>query len=142
MDKWNRFPGITGIISLEGMRFHAFHGVEERERIEGNTFEVSVTVHYPIARAIGSDNVGDTLDYAELHAIAAHQMATPSRLLENVAWRIAQDVAKRYPAAQKVTVKVSKLKSPIAGVTGPASVTVQLCESPGHLGAEAAKICR
>ena len=30
----------TGIIELEGMEFHAFHGVLESEKIEGNLFLV------------------------------------------------------------------------------------------------------
>ena len=34
-----------GIIELEGMEFHSFHGVLEREKVTGNLFVVDFQLH-------------------------------------------------------------------------------------------------
>ena len=49
-------------IALEGMRFHAFHGVHEAEQIIGTEFVVDVFVRSGITRAALSDNVALTIN--------------------------------------------------------------------------------
>ena len=53
-------------VFLEDIRFHAFHGVMEQERMTGGDFIVSLKVKFPFAPSLQSDNVQDTLNYAQL----------------------------------------------------------------------------
>ena len=79
---------MKGIIEINGLRLFARHGVFEEERINGNTFELTVHLCYPIENAMQSDNVADTLNYAEAIEIIRKEMEIPSRLLEHVVGRI------------------------------------------------------
>jgi len=64
-------------IFLKDVRFHAFHGVMPQERKVGGYFLVSVKAGYPLEQAIKSDNVADTLNYAELYELVKREMMQP-----------------------------------------------------------------
>lgn len=78
----------AGYVCLNKVRFHANHGVLPQERATGGEFIVSLRAKYPLAKATESDNVEDTLNYAELFDIINKEMQKPSCLLEHVAGRI------------------------------------------------------
>ncbi len=99
-------------ITLDKMRFHAFHGVLEQERKVGNEFEVSLTVKYDFKKALYTDNLDDTLNYAELYAVVEREMNEPSKLLECVAGRIIGAVKKEFPNIDGGEIEVKKLTPP------------------------------
>ena len=78
----------TSTIELKDVRLYAFHGVLEQERRVGGDYSVSLRVHYNICKAMETDDVNDTLNYAHLLDIIKQEMAVPSNLLEHVAGRI------------------------------------------------------
>lgn len=83
----------THTITLEGMRFHAFHGVMPLERTVGNEFEVTVRLQCRILpQAWDGDDLAGTINYAQIHALVETEMSKPSNLLENVAHRIAKTI--------------------------------------------------
>ena len=49
-------------ITIEGMRFHAFHGVHEAEHVLGTEYVVDITVRMDIRNAAATDDVVQTLD--------------------------------------------------------------------------------
>ena len=75
-------------VCLEHLRFHAYHGVFQQERMVGNDYDVSLRLGYPLATAMQSDRVEDTLNYATVFQLVKEEMEKPSSLLENVAQRI------------------------------------------------------
>ena len=79
---------MTTKIELKAMRFYAYHGVAEQERQVGNTFLVDLTLTAPLQRAVESDNLEDTINYAEVYETVREEMRIPSRVLEHVAGRI------------------------------------------------------
>ncbi len=116
---------MTTIITLETMKFHAFHGVPEEERITGNTFTADIT--YAIeTQATETDKMKDTVSYAEIYGLVKEEMAKPSRLIEHVAGRIIKAVRNRFPQIEETTLKISKLNPPVGGEVGKASVSVTL----------------
>lgn len=115
---------MTTRISFNRIRFHAFHGVMEQERRVGNDFEVSLTVEYPFEKALESDNLDDTLNYAQLYDVIAAEMQQPSKLLEHVAGRIVGAVKSRFPLVKGGTVSVAKLTPPIKGEMVSVAVTI------------------
>ena len=60
-----------GIIELEGMEFHAFHGCLEKERREGNTFLVDFHAEMELKKAVKTDDLRETADYGRIYDIVA-----------------------------------------------------------------------
>ena len=102
-----------GYILLRDLRFHAFHGVLPQERLVGGNFVVDLRVGYPLAQAMTSDRVDDTLNYASLYALVEREMQQPSSLLEHVAGRIAQAIAKTFPEALSIDLTLTKQNPPM-----------------------------
>ena len=111
-------------ILLEEMRFFARHGVCEQERQVGNWFEVNLTISADFSRACYSDNISDTINYAEVYQLISEEMQQPSNLLEHVAGRIMDVLQSRFPTITKIELKLSKLHPPIHGEIEKASVLV------------------
>lgn len=102
-----------GKIYIKNLRLHAYHGVLPQERIVGNDYVVNVTVDYPLDAACKSDDVADTLNYAELAELIKAQMAIQSNLLEHVVGRIATAVLERFAAAEAVEIDLRKIAPPM-----------------------------
>jgi 7,8-dihydroneopterin aldolase/epimerase/oxygenase len=115
---------MTGKISLEGLEFHAYHGVYPHERSSGNKFEVDVIVETEIEDSAFQDDLRGTINYEDLYAIVKEEMEKPSKLLETVAHSIAANVLKKFSSAKNAEVKISKFNPPIGGVCKKASVVV------------------
>ena len=75
-------------IELDSMNFYAFHGVAPQERTVGNTFIVDLLLTADVEAATVSDNLDDTINYAEVYAVVKQEMDRPSLLLEAVSGRI------------------------------------------------------
>ena len=117
-----------GIIELEGMEFHAYHGCLERERQEGNTFLVDFYAETELKKAVKSDDLKDTIDYGRIYDIVAGQMAVPSNLLENVAGRIVDTIRKEFKDILFLKIRVSKKNPPVNGPCAWSRVTVMYGE--------------
>ena len=114
---------MTVTISLESIKFHTFHGVMEDERIIGGTFLVDISCIIE-TNAVETDNIEDTINYAEVYDIIKAEMQKPSNLIEHVAGRIMKAVKSKFPQIINATVKISKLNPPVNGEAGKASVTI------------------
>ena len=100
-------------ICLHEVRFYAFHGVMPQERSVGGEFLVSVKVGYPLEKAMSSDDVADTLNYAALYELVKKEMMQPSGLLEQVMGRIVEAREKAFPEVASVEVKIKKVNPPM-----------------------------
>lgn len=116
----------SGYIYLRGVRFHAFHGVMPQERAVGADFVVDLRIGYDVSRAMRSDEVEDTLNYAEVYAVVKREMAQPSQLLEHVAGRIAEALAAAFPAIRSVDLAVTKQNPPMGADSKGAGVEIHL----------------
>ncbi len=113
-------------ICLSDVRFHAFHGVMLQERNVGADFVVSVRVGVDISKAVDSDKVEDTLNYAVLYDIMKREMSIPSNLLEYVAGRIGRSIIEQFPMVSSVDVRVTKANPPIGADSNGAGVELHL----------------
>ena len=113
-------------ILLHDMRFYAYHGVMEQERRVGGEYLVSLQVETDLSRAVNSDSVADTINYAQLYDVVRHEMAEPSQLLEHVAGRIGQRVLDRFPQVTALTVSVTKCNPPMGADSKGASVEMRI----------------
>jgi dihydroneopterin aldolase len=115
---------MTGRVALEGLEFHAFHGVYPHERESGNWFEVDIAVDTDFTEAAENDDLAGTINYVTLFQIVKDEMDKPSKLLETVAGKIVNDVLTKLPDVQVVEIKISKLNPPIGGKCRSSSVSI------------------
>ena len=102
-------------IELRGLSFYAYHGVLPEERLQGNTFIVDLCLYANIERAMCTDELGDTVNYAEVYDVVSREMKVPSLLLEHVCGRIAAALLDAFAPLQRVRVSVTKRNPPIEG---------------------------
>lgn len=113
-----------GIMELEGMEFKAYHGCLPQEKVRGNNFIVDFRGELDLSSAAESDNLEDTLNYADIYDIVSEEMSIPSELLENVAGRIVKSIAARFPQLESFSIRVSKSKPPVDGIVQWSRVTL------------------
>lgn len=117
---------ISTTIQLKEMRFHAFHGVMEQERIVGGDFSVSVSLTVADAGgAVLHDSLEHTVNYADAYAQVRRVMQQPSALIEHVAGRILQALFAAFPPVTEAEVSVCKLNPPMGADCAGACVTVR-----------------
>ena len=116
----------SSYITLQDVRFHAFHGVMPQEGKVGADFLVSLRVGYPLGKAMQSDEVSDTLNYATLYALVDGEMARPSKLLEHVAGRIVKTIEKNFPEVSSIDLKLTKRNPPMGADCVGAGVEIHL----------------
>lgn len=116
----------SSYICLQNVRFHAFHGVMPQERRVGGDFLVNLRVGYPLEKAMQSDEVGDTLNYAVLYEVVQAEMMKPSNLLEHLAGRIADAIVKRFPQVTSIDLELMKQNPPMGADCDGAAVEIHL----------------
>ena len=113
-------------IRLEKLRFRAFHGVLPQERTVGGDFLITLRIGYPWQTAMESDAVADTLDYAAVYRLVSREMASPSRLLEHVAGRIANALLHDFPLITSIDLWLTKVTPPMGADCEGAGVELHL----------------
>ena len=116
---------MKGRVELLGMEFHAFHGCLPEERRDGARYLVDFSADYDMSAASRSDCLEDAADYSQVYEIVRREMAVPSNLLENVAGRILEAVAERFPELERVSVSVAKEHPPVGGPAAWARVKMR-----------------
>lgn len=116
---------MTGRVALEGLAFHAYHGVYSHEQKTGNNFEVDIAVETDFSLGAQHDDLSGTVDYEVLYGIVKGEMDQPSRLIETVAEKIVNDVLQQLPAVIKVELTIAKLTPPIGGKCRRALVKIE-----------------
>ena len=103
------------LIVLEGMRFHAFHGVYPEEQLLGTEYVVDVEVKTGIAMAAKTDSLEHaTVNYETVFQICMAEMAQPRKLIETVVSGIIRRMKRQFPQMMGVKVRIRKLNPPIS----------------------------
>ena len=104
---------MTDQIVLQGISATGFHGVLDFEKRDGQVFVVDVVMDVDLAPAGASDDLADTVNYAEVAAdVVALVEGEPLDLIEALAERIAAAVLTR-PLVEAVEVVVHKPQAPV-----------------------------
>lgn len=119
---------MTSYILLQGLRFHAYIGVGEQERQVGNDYVLDLRLGYPFADAMLSDEVADTLNYAEVFGAVSEIMQKPAKLLETAAGTIARELFRRFPKTESIDLKLVKLNPPMGADCNGAGVELHFCQ--------------
>lgn len=96
----------------------------EEERRIGQRYRLDLELYLDLAGAGRTDDLHDTVSYAEVHDAAVAALRDRSfKLIEVAADRVAQVVLGGFPVGQ-VTVRLWKLLPPIDGVIASAGVEI------------------
>ncbi len=114
----------TSYIFLKEVRFHAFHGVMPQEKAVGADFLVSLRVGYDFEKAMLSDDVADTVSYADMYDIVKREMRQPSALLEHVAGRIITSLNTTFPTLTSIDLSITKVNPPMGADCNGAGIEV------------------
>jgi dihydroneopterin aldolase len=110
-------------ILLERMEFEGRHGVSDDERADAQVLELDLEADVDLRAAGTSDDLAQTVSYADIFEICRAQVEERSyRLLEALGEAIAADVLGRFPPVTRVVVTVRKPGVPIDGVLESAGV--------------------
>jgi len=116
---------MKAMIELKSMKFYAYHGVSKQETKVGNTFVVDVSYSYPMDKACQSDDIQDTVNYADVYKVVKSEMKRPSKLIEHLTARISAKLKSEFPQLTYLKISVSKLNPPLEGEVYCASVTIE-----------------
>lgn len=95
-------------VELVGLVVFGRHGYLEEERRLGQRFLVDLWADVP-EDAASSDDLEETVDYRKLAGLVRAVFAGPERLLlEGLAGAVADGVLERFPAVERVRVRVRK----------------------------------
>jgi dihydroneopterin aldolase len=114
-----------GQISLEGMEFFAYHGHFKEEQIIGTRFTVDLFMDASTEEAEVTDNLSKTVNYQAVYNLVAKEMSVKSHLLENVARRILDSVAREFPQIGACRIKIAKMNPPVGGKVERVSVELR-----------------
>ena len=112
-------------IFLRGMRFMACHGVLPHEREVPQPFEVDVEMGLDLRAAGESDDLDDTVNYAEVYDVVSTVLTVARKyLIEAIAEKIADDLLRDFDSLRWVRVTVHKPTAPIDGIFSDVGVTI------------------
>jgi dihydroneopterin aldolase len=113
-----------GKVSLEGIEFHAYHGVFREEKKLGNRFTVDIHVETDFKKGMLDDDLKSTVDYVRLYQIAQSHMQVPVKLLEHLAHLMISDILLAYPDSVGIQVVIKKHNPALGGVVNYSVVEV------------------
>lgn len=104
---------MTDRILVPGLRALGVHGVLPEEKVRAQPFEVDLELHVDLRAAGESDDLNDTVSYADV-IDSVERVITHERfeLIERLAARIAE-VCKHDPRVTGVSVEVRKMRPPV-----------------------------
>ncbi len=102
-------------IGLEDIKCVSKIGLLDNERKNGNIFKVNTIVWFKTKNRFQNDLLSDTYDYSDLYQIVKDEMSIPTKLIEKVAFKIIDKVAKSDKRIKKIKIKIQKMNPPLSG---------------------------
>lgn len=112
-------------IRVTGIKAFGYHGVLPHEATEGQEFIVDLLITLDLRAVSLSDDLQETINYADLAQIA-HDNIVGERvqLIERLAGRIAEEISSAYSQITSVSVTVHKPHAPVTVDFEDISVTI------------------
>lgn len=116
---------IMSKIYLEDVKIYAYHGVLPEENIIGTYYILNLEIHTDLWKAAESDDLNDTISYADINDILHQEMQIKSKLLEHVAGRIINKINEKFSNVSYVKLKLTKTAPPMKGEMKGASIELE-----------------
>ncbi len=112
-------------INVNGIKAFGYHGVLPHEAVEGQEFIVDLALSLDLSAASRSDNLDETVNYADLALIVYDNIVGERvQLIERLAGRIADQIKSSYPQIDSISVTVHKPDAPVTLDFDDISVTI------------------
>lgn len=116
---------VADMIRLLGMKFFGRHGVFKEEQVLGQRFEVDAEFRVDLAAAGKSDDLRETVNYAEVYDRIKQVMETEVfQLIETCAERIAAEILSN-DRVKRVRVRVRKPHVALGGILDAVEVEIE-----------------
>ena len=115
---------MKSYILLEKLEVYANHGVLPQENVVGNVYVIDLRLAIDLRKACLTDNLEDTVSYADICNLVKSEMKIPSKLIEHAAKRIIDRLKSEYPQIEGVELKLSKRNPPMGAQLDYASVVL------------------
>ncbi|MFC0426767.1 dihydroneopterin aldolase [Chryseobacterium scophthalmum] len=112
-------------IFLEDVKIYAYHGVLPEENIIGTYYILNTEIHTDLWDAAISDNLNDTISYADINEIIHDEMKIQSKLLEHVAGRIITKINEKFSQISYIKLRITKTSPPMKGEMKGASIELE-----------------
>jgi dihydroneopterin aldolase len=107
------------------MIFHAYHGLGQEERENGQRFEVDIELSIDIAKAAQTDRIKDTIDVREVYGTVRDVVINERfYLIEAVSQRIVDTILQKFDV-KEVTVRVRKPFAPLGGLANGTEIEIR-----------------
>ena len=107
------------VIKIRDLEIYGHHGVMKEENVLGQKFLVSLALYTDTRAAGESDNLADSVNYAEVSYLVKEQMEKETyRLIEAAAEQLAKKILLKFPLVKKVEVEIKKPWAPIGSKMG------------------------
>ena len=117
-------------IYLEDVKIYAYHGVLPEENIIGTYYILNTELHTDLWEAAESDDLNDTISYADINEIIHDEMKIKSKLLEHVAGRIIFKIHEKFSQIDYIKLKITKTAPPMKGEMKGASIELEKSFKP------------
>ncbi|WP_274365928.1 dihydroneopterin aldolase [Paenibacillus thermotolerans] len=125
--KSNRYD----IMRLDRIQLYGRHGVFSEENKLGQRFYVSLELRIDLSKAGRTDDLEETINYAELYqTVKAVVEGPPLKLIEALAETIASRLLDAYAKIHEVTVKVTKPHPPFDIVFDGVTIEITRAREP------------
>lgn len=112
-------------IIVRGLKIFAYHGVNPEEKVNGQTFELDIDAWVDISAACRTDNVDDTVSYADMvYETVKIFTSQKDNLVERAAERVAQGLLEKFEKIESLRILLKKPDAPIEADFGYAGVEI------------------
>lgn len=112
-------------IIINSLRLFAYHGVNPEEQEDGQFFILDIEADIPLSKAGESDDLNDTVSYAQMIKCARRVFSSQKdKLIERAARRVADALLEEFPPIEGVRVTCKKPDAPMTADFGFAAVSI------------------
>lgn len=117
----------TSTINLNDVKIYGFHGVSDEEQQVGTWYNITISLNTKLSPlSYLNDQLEGTIDYSAVLTLIKEEFAVKSRILEHLAYRIANKILSSFSSVQNVTIEIQKLAPPMSGNIKSASVKMTI----------------
>lgn len=104
-------------IIMKNLAFFGYHGVLQEENVLGQKFFIDIELYLDLKKAGLSDNVDDTISYADVYDNVKNIVENKKfNLLEALAEDIAMTTLNNYSNLQEISINIRKPEAPVNGI--------------------------
>lgn len=112
-------------VCLRGMKFYAFHGYYDFERRVGCNFVIDVEASLG-ASGDPKEQIENTINYESIYDICQNFMDKKYKLLETLAFDIANQIKEDHEIVEGVKVILAKLNPPLPGKVDQSEIIIEI----------------